>query len=205
MFIKCTKYIHATKAYLCKIFQTNVFMTWTFIITLLLWFPPGFDIFIPGFIARGCRVWSTGSDRSQSSVVNSMQEEPSEIAVVQISRSEYIMKCYHNMVDQIPQKRILRPWNQWESHCLYRRPHIWNSRTSVASRHQHTRELPLEQKLKIPLIDKPTCSSPNIYRMCRTRHFRWKGQCATKKSAFKHTTWSTTLSPSDDAALVQFD
>ena len=48
---------------------------------------------------------------SQSSVVNSMQEEPSEIAVVQISRTEYIMKCYHDMVDQIPKKRILRPWN----------------------------------------------------------------------------------------------
>ena len=32
-----------------------------------------------------------------------MQEKPSEIAVVQISGTEYIMKCYHNMVDQIPQ------------------------------------------------------------------------------------------------------
>ena len=37
-----------------------------------------------------------------------MQEEPSEISVLQISRPEYIMKCYH-MVDQIPQKRILWP------------------------------------------------------------------------------------------------
>ena len=90
------------------------------------------------------------------------------------------MECYHNMVDQNPQKRILRPWNQWECHCLHRRPHIWNSRTSGASRHQHTGELPLEQKLKIPLQDISTCSSPNIYRMCRTRHFRWKGQCATE-------------------------
>ena len=75
----------------------------------------------------------TGS--SQSSVVNSMQKGPSEIAAVQISRTEYITKCYHNMVDQIPQKRILRPWNQWESHCLHGRPHIWNSHTSGASRH----------------------------------------------------------------------
>ena len=49
------------------------------------------------------------SDRSQSSVVNSMQEGPSEIAVVQISRTEYIMKCYHDMVGQLPQKRILGP------------------------------------------------------------------------------------------------
>ena len=59
--------------------------------------------------ATGCRLWSTGSDRSQSSVVNSMQKGPTEIAVVQISRTEYIMKCYHNIVDQIPQKRIYGP------------------------------------------------------------------------------------------------
>ena len=38
-----------------------------------------------------------------------LQGEPSEIAVVQISRTEYIMKCYHDMVNQIKQKRILRP------------------------------------------------------------------------------------------------
>ena len=87
------------------------------------------------FNATGCRLWPTDSDRSQSSVVNSMQKEPSEIAVVQISRTEYITKCYRNMVDQIPQKRILRSWNQWVSHCLHRRPHIWNSRKSRSSRH----------------------------------------------------------------------
>ena len=44
-----------------------------------------------------------------------MQKGPSEIAAVQISRTEYITKCYQNMVDQIPQKRILRPRNQLES------------------------------------------------------------------------------------------
>ena len=64
------------------------------------------------FNATGCRLWSTGSDRSQSSFVNSMQKGPSEIAVVQISRTEYITKFYRYMVDQIPQKRILQPWNQ---------------------------------------------------------------------------------------------
>ena len=90
--------------------------------------------------ATGCRLWSTGSDRSQSSVVNNMQTGSSEIAVVQISRTEYITKCDRNMVDQIPQKRILQPWNIWESHCLHRRPHIWNSHTSGASRHHGAHE-----------------------------------------------------------------
>ena len=92
------------------------------------------------FNATGCRLWSTGSDRSQSSVANSMQKGPSEIAVVQIRRTEYITKCYRNIVDWIPQKRILRPWNQCESHCLHQRPHIWNSRTSCASRHHGAQE-----------------------------------------------------------------
>ena len=114
-----------------------------------------------------------------------MQEEPSEIAVVQISRTEYVMKCYHNMVDHIPQKRTLRPWNQWESHCLHPRPHIWNSRTSGASRHKHTRELPLQQKLNLhqecdPIKIHTDLSSTDTYHICRARHFRWKWQCATE-------------------------
>ena len=52
-----------------------------------------------------------------------------------------------DMVDQILQKHVLRPWNQLESHCLHGRHNIWNSRTSGASRHLKTRELPLKQKL----------------------------------------------------------
>ena len=35
-----------------------------------------------------------------------MHEEPSEITIVQISRTEYIMKFYDDMVYQIRQKRI---------------------------------------------------------------------------------------------------
>ena len=67
------------------------------------------SLLLSHFNATGCRQWSTGGDKRQSSVVNSMQREPSEIAVVQISRTEYVMKCYHDMVDQIPQKRTVRP------------------------------------------------------------------------------------------------
>ena len=65
--------------------------------------------------------------------------------VVQISRTKYIMKCYHDMVDQIPPKRILWPWNQWESHCLHRRPHIRRPQAapswSPGAARQPTREL----------------------------------------------------------------
>ena len=116
------------------------------------------------FNATGCRIWSTGSDMSQSSVVNSMQMGPSEIAVVQFSRTKYTMKCYHDMVDQIPPKRILWPWNQWESHCLHRRPHIWNSRTSGASRHQNTRELPLEQKVNLHQVGDPIKRHTDLFK-----------------------------------------
>ena len=51
------------------------------------------------FNATGGRLWFTGSDRSQLSVVKCMQQEPSEIPVVQISRTEYIVKFYDDMVD----------------------------------------------------------------------------------------------------------
>ena len=108
--------------------RTNIFMTNTVDINPRLT-PSHFN-------ATGCRLWCTGSGRSQS---KSIHKEPSEIAVVQISRTVFIMKCYHDLVDQIPQKRMLRPSNQWESHCLHRRPHIWNSRTSGASRHENSR------------------------------------------------------------------
>ena len=84
-----------------------------------------------------------------------MEEDPSEIAVVQISQTEYIKKCYHDVLDQIPQKHILRHSNQWESQCLFGLPHIWNSRTSGASRHQNTGELPLKQKLNLHQVGDP--------------------------------------------------
>ena len=148
-----------------SILRTNIFLTNTFDTNPRL---P-----LSNFNATGCRLLSTGSGRSQSSVVNSMQEELSEIVVIQISRTEYIMNCFHNLVEQIPQKCILLPWSQWESHCLHRRPHIWNSFSDGASRHKHTRELPLEQKLNLHQVG-------DIYHMCRTRHLRWKGQRASE-------------------------
>ena len=123
---------------------------------------------------------------------------PCEIAVVQISLTKYIMKCYHDMVDQIPPKRILWPWNQWESHCLHRWPHIWNSHERCVTSSEHE-GIPAWTK------GKPS-SSTDIYRMCRTRHFRWKGQCATEiqllntphdRRCCRHA--------SDDATLMQFD
>ena len=119
----------------------------------------------PHFNATGCRLWSTGSDRSQSSVVNSMQKGPSEIAVVQISRTEYIMKCYRGMVDQIPQKRILWPWNQWESH-VYIGDLTFKIRAR-AVRHditEQTRELPLEQKLNLRQVGKPIKRHTDLFK-----------------------------------------
>ena len=62
--------------------------------------------------------------------MGTMQKGPSEIAVVQISLTEYITKRYRNMVGQIPQKCILWPWNQWAAPW-------W----SPGAARQHTREL----------------------------------------------------------------
>ena len=115
------------------------------------------------FNATGCRLWSTGSDRSQSSVLNGI-EEPNEIAVVQISQTEYIMKFYDDMFDQIPRKRILWPRNQRETHCLHRWPRIWNSRTSATSRHQNTRELPLKQKQNLHQVGDPIKRHTDLFK-----------------------------------------
>ena len=48
----------------------------------------------------------TASDMNQWNVLNSMGEEPSEIVIVQITRTEYIMQFYDDLVVQIPWKRI---------------------------------------------------------------------------------------------------
>ena len=114
------------------------------------------------------------------------------------------------MVNQIPQKRILRSWNQWKSHCLHRRPHIWNSRTSGASRHQNTRELPLKQEQNLYQEGDPIKRYTDLFKYgylsyVKSSPFRRKRTMYHRNWAFKHTTWSTTLSPSDDATLVQFD
>ena len=123
-----------------------------------------------------------------------------EIAVIQISRTKYIMKCYHDTVDQIPPKRILWPWNQWESHCLHRRPHIWNSRTSGASCHQNTRELPLEQKVNLHEVGDPIKRHTDLFKYGYISYvlnapFSLERTVCHRNSAFKHTTWSTMLSP----------
>ena len=38
-----------------------------------------------------------------------MEESPSWITSVQVSRTEYIMKYFHDMIDHISQKRIYDP------------------------------------------------------------------------------------------------
>ena len=43
------------------------------------------------------------------------------------------MNYFHDMVDNIHQKRIWRPWNQCGSICLHLRRHIWNSRVHERS------------------------------------------------------------------------
>ena len=128
------------------------------------------------FSAIGCRLWPTGSDRSQSNVINSMQDESSEIATVQVSRTEYIMQFITAWV-------AIRPWNQRESHSFNRWPHIWNSRTSGASRHQNTGEHMLKQKLYLHQVGDSIKRHTELFKygyissLCRTRHFRWKGHC----------------------------
>ena len=67
------------------------------------------------------------------------------------------------MVDQIPQKRILRPWNQWESHF----GDLTFEIRARAVRHvimEHTRELPLEQKLNLHQVGDPIKSHTDMFK-----------------------------------------
>ena len=83
------------------------------------------------------------------------------------------MNCIHDMVDNIHQKRISRPWHQCRSICLHLRCHIWNSCTSGMSRHRDTRKLPLEQRPKFHRAGYPI----EKHSIC---HLYWKGQCASE-------------------------
>ena len=94
------------------------------------------------------------------------------------------MNYFHDMVDNIHQKRIWRPSNQCGSICLHLRRHIWNSRVHVTSSgHEGT---PAWTKAK-PSSSRgfhrkqiPTCWSTDISQSCRICHFHWKGQCASE-------------------------
>ena len=117
------------------------------------------------FNATGCRLWSTGSDRSQSSVVNKMQKGASEIAVVQISRTEYIMKCYHNMVDQIPQKRnitALKPMKIPLFTSATRHLQFAHERRVTSSR--STRGNSLKQKLNLHQVGDPIKRHTDLFK-----------------------------------------
>ena len=69
-----------------------------------------------------------------------------------------------------------------------------------ASRHQNTRELPLEQKLNLHQVGDSIKRHTDLFK------YGYISYVCHRHSVFKHTTWSTMLSLSDhDATLTQFD
>ena len=116
------------------------------------------------------------------------------------------MKYFHYMVDHIHQKRIWRPWYQCGSICFHLRRHSWNSG------HRDARELPLEQRSNQHQagdhIEKLTDLLKHGYIIVVWNlPFSLEMTVCIWNSAFKHTTWSTSLSPreANDAGLAQFD
>ena len=100
---------------------------------------------------------------------------------------------FTDVVDHIPQKRILRPWNQREAVCLHGTFKI----RARAVRHviAITRELPLGQWLTFinranPRKNIPTCSGMGIPQICTIHQFRWEGQCVTEMKLLNNTAWS---------------
>ena len=140
-------------------------------------------------------------------------EGPSEIDVVQISRTEYITKCYRSMVEQIPQKRIYDP--EINGNPIVYISDLTFEIRARAVRHvimEHTRELPLEQKLNLYQVGDPIKRDSDLFKYGYIPYlwnspFSFDRTVCHRNSAYKHTTWSTMLSrsSSDDATLVQFD
>ena len=64
------------------------------------------------FNVTGCELSSTGIGSDQPSVVNSIQEGPTGIAVVKISRTELSANAPHDIVDHIRQKTHFTTRNQ---------------------------------------------------------------------------------------------
>ena len=98
------------------------------------------------------------------------------------------MNYFHDMVDNIYQKRIWRPWNHCGYICLHLRRHIWNSRVhklSVTSPgHEgtpawkrpnlHQAGDPIEKHTDLPkhgyIMEPPTML---LVPICRDMQLRW--------------------------------
>ena len=94
-----------------------------------------------------------------------MQKGSSVIAVVQISRTEYITKCYRNTVDQIPQKRSYGP--EINGNPIVYIADLTFEIRARAVRHgimEHTRELPLEQKLDLHQVGDPIKRHTDLFK-----------------------------------------
>ena len=93
------------------------------------------------FKVTGCRLWFTVHRLVQGTsqgVENSMQEDSPQKAAVLNSRTEYIMKCFHDMVDHNSTETYLTHLKSvcWSATSPL---HIWISRTrGIKSEHKGT-------------------------------------------------------------------
>ena len=94
-----------------------------------------------------------------------MQKGPSEIAVVQISRTEYITKRYRNMVDQVSHRNAFYGPEINGNPIVYIGDLTFETRAR-ALRHvimEHTKE-PLEQKLYLHQVGDPIKRHTNLFK-----------------------------------------
>ena len=119
------------------------------------------------------------------------------------------MNYFHDIVSNINQKRIWSPWNQCRSICLHLRRHIWNlrvhERSITSSGHKGTpawtKAKPSSSRRSHRITYQP--SEAQIYHSFVDLPFSLERAVCIWNSAFKHTAWSTSLSPreADDAGL----
>ena len=105
------------------------------------------------------------SDRSQSSVANSMQKGPSEIAVVQIRRTEYITKVIATWLIRFHRNAFYGP--EINANPIVYIGDLTFEIRARAVRHvimEHTRELPLEQKLNLHQVGDPIKRHTDLFK-----------------------------------------
>ena len=123
------------------------------------------------------------------------------------------MIYFHNMVDNIHQKRIWRPEISADL-FVYICDVTFEIRvcTSGASHHRDTGELPLEQRPNLHQAGDPIEKHTDLLKhgyiiAVENLPFSLGRAVCIWNSALKHTAWSTLLPPreADDAGLAQFD
>ena len=123
------------------------------------------------------------------------------------------MNYFHDMVDNIHQKRIWHPWNQCGSLFTSALSHLKFAHERIVTSLGHegtpawTKAKPSSSRWSHRKTYRPAEARIYMYHSCVELAVSLERTVCIWNSTFKHTAWSTSLSPreANDASLEQFD